>query len=321
MRTRTLNVMLALATLVCLAPTAGATGMSANMQMAPGRSVRGVPFEITLTVTNSSKHPYAWPTHVVARVVDASGAARLVRSQGHWSSEIPPFVVPSGATVSVVLDAPSVLDGNRFLPSSASLPPGRYRLELSFGKQPFRLTAPPIDGGIDPLEAEVQVTAAFEILEPQGEDAIVYNRLRSALNGDVALSAVGPQDGRLHDWVWQKHPTSSYAPFLRRLELPGGPTLMQMYERVMGMLENRPAIRDEIRLEFVEMLSRHAGNTYHDKGVTAALKVADQLDQVVKELEASPFASTRSRLDQMRPGLVDRRSLLAPDNEERREKP
>lgn len=291
-----------------------AADVTARVNVAPARALLGVPIEITLVVTNSSTDPYVWPPHVAARVVDASGEAQIVVDpRGDWSGKIDAVTVPAGATATVVLDAPTFLDGNRFVPDSTTLGPGSYRLELFFGRNEFRVpTGARFDPRLEPLGAEHRVAAQFELVEPTGDDATVYRRLRSAITAGVPLSAVyGDTPGNPHDWVWREYPASAYAPFLREPTRSDAPNLIELSERVLSRLESQPAIRDEVGLELLERLSRHAGNTYHDHGLKAALKVADAVERLITKLDASQFATTRARLSERRADFVDRRRLLS----------
>ena len=210
----------------------------------PASVLPGTPFWISLTVTNSSERPLQLPRAFLVEVAPNQGTPFIAEQVTSRIALLPAEyqgtqgVVPPRS--SRVVDFPTGLDlGDGFLFERRLWTPGKYAIRLFFSDGITDESIARPDWPVA-LSSSAVVSLPFELVveKPVDSDAAVWSELMEATHNRLLLSN-WPKGGRLALDLWERFPTTRYAPYLilaaaAEVRRNGGP---ERHTRAVEMLK------------------------------------------------------------------------------------
>lgn len=214
---------------IVLTSASASSQLRVTGQAEPVSSLPGIPVEFVLTIENVGSTPMFYREYVQAEVQTQDAPPRIVINPGTGDPaqdgflpryatreqdgtdrrEIVPYLIRPGEKHIHTLATDSHLSGPAFFNDPILGRPGHYRLRLA------------VDASPELRETVAQVWSnsfPFEVVEPQAQEAEVWNRLQEIVGRRFWTSG----DWRTHraqasEMIWRDFPRSQYAQYVALL--------------------------------------------------------------------------------------------------------
>lgn len=276
----------------------------------PASVLPGVPFWISLTVTNSGKRPVAMPRTYLVEVTPAEGlpfvAEQVTTLVAHLPAEYagPQSVIGAGNSRVVDFAAGDDL-GTGILFDQRLWAPGKYVIRLVFSDEltDAAVKAPAWSAAI---ASPAVVSLPFEIMveKPAGSDAAVWSAVLEATHHRAWLSN-SPTGGRTGQELWERFPDTKYAAYLiraavREVRRNGGPARAAKVDDMLKTIEGLDStgiLAEEIRLgRLLQKAQLSAGQSDVDSALRAADSARRELDKFLADSSLHEHTRLRARL-------------------------
>jgi hypothetical protein len=303
MVSRSMSVVLLLA----VAGLLHAEGLAVTRAAAePASVLPGIPFWISLTVTNSGKRPVSMPRTYLVEVTPAEGPSFVAEQVTTRVAQLPaeyagPQSVISAGSSRVVDFAAGDDLGTGILFEQRLWAPGKYVMRLVFSDEltEAAITSPHWSAAI---ASPAVVSLPFEIVveRPVGSDAAVWSAVLEATHHRAWLSN-SPTGGATAQALWERFPDTKYAAYLiraavREVRRNGGPARAARVDDMLKTIEDLDStgiLAEEIRLgRSLQKAQLSAGQS----DVGSALRAADSVRHELERLSADSSLHEHTRL-------------------------
>ena len=256
--------------------------LSATLLMEPSTTLPGIPVRVTLEIENKGETAATLPSRMSLRVVPTIGEPFIASTGGDADGSV--MFHPRGE------NAVQPRERRRFVFSNFGQEspvwfvdprlnaPGTYRLDALLSESPIRTDTPVVNADIESLTIGKSNSALLTVVEPRGEDAVVWQRVGqlaherfgTATFSNAYWTAIREQVARE---VWRDHPRSAYAAYLIDSIVDTPARKIAIAEKLLGM---RPQNADTIRFVIAALHARLAreAETERHRDLQEALRVA-----------------------------------------------
>jgi hypothetical protein len=284
------TTLLFLVTIALIAPIANAQ-VTAQLQVLPEKMLPGIPPWILIRVVNGSTAPVQLLNGASLEVTPPSGSRFYAEWQGGHMSESfgedqrSLLLVPAGATNDLILPLDTSLATPAFFFDPRLNVPGSYIFRIILYRQ--------MAGS--PNEKVITNEVPFTVEQPDGEDAVVWNRMQQLASGKWSSDAWGSYALRLAWEIYTEHRSSHYFPYVAAFK--PSDTLAEKLQVIQEAIASNPSgpIADSLRLSAAAAHGFLASEAFKAKQVDRAISEAESARAIAEDVRSHstfPFIRT-----------------------------